>query len=163
HLITHDHTLVQSLVDEGRLSPEEASVHPQRSMILRAIDGHHEPALDLSVREARVGDRYLLCSDGLSDVVSDETLAATLAVADPQEAVNRLIELALRGGAPDNVSCVVADIVDGEVIDAVPLVVGAAEARRPIRRTPSAATPAGRAALARQAAAPDVPAAEGSG
>jgi protein phosphatase len=148
HRITHDHTLVQSLVDEGRLSPEEANVHPQRSLILRALDGRSEPDLDLSMREARPGDRYLLCSDGLSDVVSEDTIRDTLALADPQQVVDRLIELALRGGGPDNVTCVVAEVIDGPLPDAAPLVLGAAAARGAGKRRPAVDTAAGRAALA---------------
>ena len=79
HQITHDHTLVQSLVDEGRITPEAAATHPQRSLLLRALDGRTDADPDLSLREARLGDRYLLCSDGLSGVVSEETLHKTLA------------------------------------------------------------------------------------
>jgi serine/threonine protein phosphatase PrpC len=111
--ITHDHTLVQSLVDEGRISIDEAAVHPQRSLLLRALDGRTEVDPDLSLREARVGDRYLLCSDGLSGVVSAETIHQVLTgVADPEQAVRQLIDLANRGGGPDNITCVVADVVD---------------------------------------------------
>ena len=74
--ITQDDTFVQSLIDEGRITEEEAHTHPQRSLLLRAMTGQEvEPSL--TVREARPGDRYLLCSDGLSGVVSDETLAET--------------------------------------------------------------------------------------
>ena len=72
--ITHDHTLVQSLVDDGRLSPEQAHTHPQRSLVMRALQSSTDAEPDLSVREAVVGDRYLLCSDGLSDVVSEQTM-----------------------------------------------------------------------------------------
>ena len=74
HQITQDDTFVQSLIDEGRITEEEAPTHPQRSLLLRAITGQDvEPSL--TIREARPGDRYLLCSDGLSGVVSDETMA----------------------------------------------------------------------------------------
>lgn len=110
--VTHDHTLVQSMVDAGSLTPEEAWSHPQRSILVRALGvaGPLEP--DLGLREARAGDRYLLCSDGLHAVVPAEAIGAVLgAVADPDAAVDRLVELALGRGAPDNVSCVVADIV----------------------------------------------------
>ncbi len=109
--ITKDDTFVQTLVDEGRITAEEAHSHPQRSLIMRALTGHEvEPTLIM--REAREGDRYLLCSDGLSDPVSQETILEALQIPDPAESADRLIELALRGGGPDNVTVVVADVVD---------------------------------------------------
>jgi PPM family protein phosphatase len=131
HQITHDHTLVQTLVDEGRISPEEVATHPQRSMLLRALDGRADVEPDLSLREARLGDRYLLCSDGLSSVVSEETLHKTLATVDNlDEVVLQLIELAIRGGGPDNITCIVADVVDSATAPLPPtdtsVVVGAA-------------------------------------
>jgi PPM family protein phosphatase len=111
--ITHDHTLVQSLVDEGRISVDDVSSHPQRSLLLRALDGRSVAEPDLSVHDSQAGDRYLLCSDGLSGVVSDEMLREALATIDEPEAVARqLIDLALRGGGPDNITCIVADVVD---------------------------------------------------
>jgi protein phosphatase len=111
--ITHDHTLVQSLVDEGRISADDVSTHPQRSLLLRALDGRSIAEPDLSVHDGQAGDRYLLCSDGLSGVVSDETLRETLAtIADPEAVTRQLIELALHGGGPDNITCIVADVVD---------------------------------------------------
>ncbi|AEA22395.1 protein serine/threonine phosphatase [Pseudonocardia dioxanivorans CB1190] len=124
--ITKDDTFVQSLIDEGRITEEEAHTHPQRSLLLRAITGQEvEPSL--TMREARAGDRYLLCSDGLSGPVSDETLAHTLAeYSDPRECADRLIELALRGGGPDNITCIVADVVDVDYGDVAPIVGGAA-------------------------------------
>jgi PPM family protein phosphatase len=125
--ITHDHTLVQTLVDDGRISEEEASTHPQRSLITRALDGRDSIELDLSVREARPGDRYLLCTDGLTGPVGrKETLQEALAIADPQEACERLVQLALRGGGPDNVTVVVADVVDSQSATGQPVVGGAA-------------------------------------
>jgi PPM family protein phosphatase len=145
--ITRDHTLVQSLVDEGRLTPQAAANHPQRSLLLRALDGRTEADPDLSIREARLGDRYLLCSDGLSDVVTDQTLHKTLqTVADPDDAVMQLIELAIRSGGPDNITCIVADVVDtvtGPVPPSRgPVVVGAASNAdgRPQRRADSPAS-----------------------
>jgi PPM family protein phosphatase len=111
--ITHDHTLVQSLVDEGRISADDVSTHPQRSLLLRALDGRSIAEPDLSVHESLTGDRYLLCSDGLSGVVSDGTLRDTLStVEDPEIATRQLIELAIHGGGPDNITCIVADVVD---------------------------------------------------
>src|SRR5580704_10199293 len=113
--ITHDHTLVQSLVDEGRISADDVSTHPQRSLLLRALDGRSVAEPDLSVHDGQVGDRYLLCSDGLSGVVSDETLRETMAgVEDPDAVTRQLIELALHGGGPDNITCIVADVLDTE-------------------------------------------------
>ncbi|HEU0191497.1 MAG TPA: PP2C family serine/threonine-protein phosphatase [Mycobacterium sp.] len=111
--ITRDDTFVQTLVDEGRITAEEAHSHPQRSLIMRALTGHEvEPTL--TMREAQVGDRYLLCSDGLSDPVTDETIREALQIPDIEASALRLIELALRGGGPDNVTVVVADVVDDE-------------------------------------------------
>jgi protein phosphatase len=122
--ITHDDTYVQSLVDSGKLTAEEASHHPRRSMILRALDGSTVDP-DISIREARLGDRYLLCSDGLSDVVTASTLLEALTSGSPQECADRLIQLALRGGGPDNVTCIVADVVDPADGDDRPIVGGA--------------------------------------
>ncbi|MFE7352232.1 MerR family transcriptional regulator [Streptomyces sp. NPDC057543] len=111
--ITHDHTVVQSMVDEGRLSPEEAVSHPQRSLLIRALGGGAEVTPDMRLHDARQGDRYLLCSDGLSSVVPAEEIHRTLvAISDPEQAVRELIALANRSGGPDNVSCVVADVME---------------------------------------------------
>jgi len=122
--ITKDDTFVQTLVDEGRITAEEAHSHPQRSLIMRALTGHEvEPTLIM--REARAGDRYLLCSDGLSDPVSHETILDALQLADVAESADRLIELALRGGGPDNVTVVVADVVDYDYGQTQPILAGA--------------------------------------
>ncbi|WP_299558305.1 protein phosphatase 2C domain-containing protein [uncultured Mycolicibacterium sp.] len=122
--ITKDDTFVQTLVDEGRITAEEAHSHPQRSLIMRALTGHEvEPTLIM--REARAGDRYLLCSDGLSDPVSRETILEALKIPDPADAADRLIELALRGGGPDNVTVVVADVVDDDYGQTQPILAGA--------------------------------------
>jgi serine/threonine protein phosphatase PrpC len=122
--ITHDDTYVQSLVDSGKLTPEEASHHPRKSVILRALTGADVDP-DISIREARKGDRYLLCTDGLTDVVTSTTLLDTLSSGTPQGCADRLIEIALRGGGPDNVTCIVADVVDVSDGDDFPLVGGA--------------------------------------
>ena len=111
--ITHDHTLVQSLVDEGKITEEDVATHPHRSLLLRALDGRTVAEPDLSVHETMPGDRYLLCSDGLSGVVTEQTLHQTLrSVWDPDKAAAQLIELAIKGGGPDNITCIVADVVD---------------------------------------------------
>ena len=150
--LTHDHTLVQTLVDAGEITEAEAAVHPKRSMILRALDGINPVEPDLSVREARTGDRLLLCSDGLTGVVPNDELAIALAQGDPTGCVTRLVDLALERGAPDNVTVVVADIVDladedaGDEANEEPVVVGAAgeprvRARLPHVRFPQDAQP----------------------
>jgi protein phosphatase len=142
--ITHDDTFVQALIDEGRLTAEEASSHPQRSLILHALNGAEvEP--DLSIREARIGDRYLLCSDGLSDVVSPDTLLEALQLPDPHESADRLVELALRAGGPDNVTCIVADVIDVPYGDDAPVMDGAVGGNRG-QREPDRTSPASRAA-----------------
>ncbi|NSC22506.1 serine/threonine-protein phosphatase [Streptomyces albus subsp. chlorinus] len=147
--ITHDHTVVQTMVDEGRLTPEEAASHPQRALLARALTGHGygtrpgygtghgtgtvpdpdpdpnpnpnpnpNPGPDagtgaeLRLHDALPGDRYLLCSDGLSAVVPVPEVRTVLAsVPEPRDAVRALVDLANRAGGPDNVSCVVADVV----------------------------------------------------
>lgn len=145
HQITRDDTYVQMLVDEGRITADEANTHPQRSLLTRALDGREvEP--EFSVREARPGDRYLLCSDGLSSVVSMETIADGMRIDDPAQVANRLIQLALRGGGPDNITVIVADILDDRLADNAPVVGGAAARDRTTSAT--ADTAAGRAALA---------------
>ncbi|MDT7572297.1 MAG: family protein phosphatase [Actinomycetota bacterium] len=126
--ITHDHTLVQTLVDAGRISAEEAEAHPQRNVITKVLDGRDELEPDLSVREVRAGDRYLLCSDGLTGPVgSNDTLQSALSTPDPQEAVDQLVQLALRGGGPDNITVIVADAIESDhPVPAEPVVAGAA-------------------------------------
>jgi protein phosphatase len=145
---------VQRLVDEGRITEEEATTHPQRSLLMRALGSgdHVEP--DLSIREVRAGDRYLICSDGLSGVVSHQTLEETLAsYQGPQETVQELIQLALRGGGPDNITVIVADVLDLDTGDTLagqlsdqPVVVGAvAENQHHLHDNGIMQTPAGRA------------------
>ncbi len=138
--VTHDHTLVQDLVDQGRITAEQANTHPQRSLLMRALDGRDvEP--DLSIREAVPDDRYLLCTDGLSGVVTEITIHEALLLPTPQEAVDRLVELALKGGGPDNITVVVADVVDSDVgDDDRPLVAGAAAEKEIVPGAASART-----------------------
>lgn len=145
--ITRDDTFVQSLVDEGRITAEQAHSHPQRSLIMRALTGNEiEPTL--IVREARAGDRYLLCSDGLSDVVSDETIQTVMADGNPDECADRLIELALRSGGPDNVTVVVADVIDLDYGQSHPIMAGAVSGDDEDHNPPPN-TAAGRAAAMR--------------
>lgn len=110
--ISTDHTFVQSLIDEGRISPGEARVHPHRSLILRAMLGRDDNGADLSWVQPVLGDRYLLCSDGLSDMVEDEVIARALAAETIDMAATDLIRLALEGGGVDNVTVVIAEFVE---------------------------------------------------
>lgn len=166
--ITKDHSLVQALLDEGRISPAEAEHHPQRSYVTRVLTGRVDDEPDLSLREARLGDRYLMCSDGLSDYVAASTIE-DIATAEgaPGEIADRLIAIALKASARDNVTVVVADIVDSSApTSATPQVVGAAGAppadsddgssgSSPSPSAPS--TPAEKAAALRREANPPPP------
>ena len=110
--LTHDHTYVQSLVDDGVLSPHEANAHPQRALLVRALTGRASDGLDVSTRDTRRGDRYLVASDGLTAVVPDAEIRDVLTgAAGPDEAVDALIGAAYRVGAPDNIACAVADLI----------------------------------------------------
>lgn len=152
--ITSDDTYVQSLVDRGELDPEDVSTHPQRSMILKAYTGRAvEPTLNMV--DAKPGDRLMLCSDGLSDPVTFSTIHTILAEeATPEGCVNRLIELALRSGGPDNVTVLVADVVDDEYessqLPTVAVTAGAINGET--QEDPRPDTAAGRAAIAISAA-----------
>ncbi|MFL6124739.1 MerR family transcriptional regulator [Actinophytocola sp.] len=108
--ITHDDTLVQTMVDDGKLTTAEAASHPDRALLSKALTGDdHSPGVE--VRDGQAGDRYLLCSDGLYGVVDTDTVKEVLASEEPQHAVDRLVALANAAGGPDNISCVVAHLV----------------------------------------------------
>ncbi|MEO6144191.1 MAG: Stp1/IreP family PP2C-type Ser/Thr phosphatase [Dermatophilaceae bacterium] len=159
--ITHDHSFVQSLIDEGRITQAEAESHPQRSLVTRVLTGQHDDEPDLAVREARVGDRYLLCSDGLSGFVARDTIQEVLEQdLSPGKAADRLVELAMRAGAPDNVTCIIGDVVDLDKDQPPPTaqeVVGAAAEHRVSTTRATPITPAAKAAaLSRQATGQDV-------
>ncbi|WP_446217650.1 PP2C family protein-serine/threonine phosphatase [Micromonospora sp. IBHARD004] len=158
--ITKDDTYVQMLVDEGRISAEEASSHPQRSLLTRALDGRDiDP--EYSVRQVLPGDRYLICSDGLSGVVSADTIGDTLReYTDPQQCVERLVQLALRGGGPDNITVIIADATDQDIVEASPIVGGAAARDRGMATSADVTTPAARASAlsAPRPPAPEEPA-----
>jgi len=134
--ITTDHTFVQTLIDEGRITEEEARVHPHRNLILRAIDGNHDLDPDLFVLPVQLGDRLLLCSDGASGVLDAGRLADILSTGSPDYAAVELVRASLEAGSSDNVTCLVADVVEGDPDDAParPLLVGAAADMR-ARRT----------------------------
>lgn len=158
--ITKDHSLVQSLLDEGRITPEEAEHHPQRSFVTRVLTGRSDDEPDLSLREAHLGDRYLICSDGLSDYVAGSTIEDIVTSEGmPGEIADRLIAIALKASARDNVTVVVADIVDSsDPTSSTPQIVGAAgaPATPSVQDQPSTpTTPAEKAAaLSREANAP---------
>jgi PPM family protein phosphatase len=109
HQVTRDDTLVQELVDRGALTPADARRHPQRSIVTNALQGQPlEPAAELLGVEK--GDRFLLCTDGLSDFVDDDEITTALLHPEPQACVEQLIKLAVQAGAPDNVTVIVADV-----------------------------------------------------
>jgi protein phosphatase len=110
--LTRDDSLIQALIDRGALSETEAHRHPQRSVVLAALDGTPRELRAVATRAARAGDRLLLCSDGLSDVLPDAAIAALLGEErDAQRCAERLVDEALAAGARDNVTVVVADVV----------------------------------------------------
>ncbi|MEO3978424.1 MerR family transcriptional regulator [Streptomyces sp. CAU 1734] len=109
--ITHDHTAARSMVADGRITKAEAESHPQRSLLVRALARGADTTPDIRLRHAEPGDRYLLCSDGLSSVVAEGEIRRVLTAAEePSDAVRELIALANGAGGPDNISCVVADV-----------------------------------------------------
>jgi serine/threonine protein phosphatase PrpC len=112
--VTVDHTFVQHLVDTGRITPDEAETHPQRNVVMRVLgDFDLDLTPDLSIREAVPGDRWMLCSDGLSGFVPDDEIAEVLnTVPAPQDAVERLVSMSMRAGSTDNITVVVADVLD---------------------------------------------------
>ncbi len=136
--LTSDHTFVQSLIDEGRITEEESRVHPHRNLILKALDGIHEAEPDLFVIELAPGDRLLLCSDGASGVLDDRRLADILSTGSPDFATVELVRASLEAGSSDNVTCLVADVVEADADGAAepdePIVVGAATEPRPAMR-----------------------------
>ena len=151
--ITKDHSFVQQLLDEGRIGAEEALHHPQRSLVTRVFTGRADDQPDLSMRELRVGDRILICSDGLTDYAAEDTVGEILAQADrtPGQIADQLIQLALRASTRDNVTVIVADAVSSGQGTTKAQVVGAASERRNHRNRTSL-TPAQKAAeLSREA------------
>ena len=132
--LTHDHTFVQGLVDEGRITEAEARVHPHRNLILKALDGVRDPAADLFSVPLSAGDRLLFCSDGACGVLDDDRLRLLLGDGTPDYVAVELVRASLEAGSTDNVTCVVADVVAGDApatedqasSDLQPLLVGAA-------------------------------------
>lgn len=133
--ISVDHTYVQSLVDSGEITPEEAAIHPRRNLLIRAIDGIHDVAMDIDQLDAELGDRFLLCSDGLTGVISDNLIAQQLRNKDLTVAVAQLIEFALAAGAPDNVTVAICEVINDDALlneGFSPIVVGAIESNEKV-------------------------------
>lgn len=127
--ITADHTFVQRLVDSGRITEEEAAVHPRRSVLMRVLgDVDATPEIDTSIIQTLVGDRWMLCSDGLSSYVSEDKIKAALSTsASAGDAADKLVKDSLDQGAPDNVTVIVVDIDEtGDAAHEPPLIVGSA-------------------------------------
>ncbi|MGA8255961.1 MAG: protein phosphatase 2C domain-containing protein [Nocardioides sp.] len=123
--LTTDHTLVQAMVDAGRITAAEARSSPHRNIVMRSLGAEHHPEPDIVWLDLTPGDRLLLCSDGLSDLVEDAVIAELLASSTCQSAVDSLVATALQAGGKDNVTCIAADVVDGPQIDSRGLLVGA--------------------------------------
>jgi PPM family protein phosphatase len=126
--VTSDHTYIQSLLDGGQVDPSAAQTHPWRNVVTRSL--HADSTLvideiDLIELEPRPGDRYLICSDGLSDLVSEERIREVLRVPDPHSAAARLVEDALVSGGRDNVTCLVFDVIDGPQVVGDGMLLGA--------------------------------------
>ena len=144
--VTDDHNLVAELVQQGRLSKEEAEFHPRRNIMTRALGVEPVVPVDLFLEPAEPGDRYLLCSDGLPREVTDDQIGSVLRrLEDPVEVARELVDEALRRGGNDNITVVVVDVVDGN--GARPASASAPTASAPTRgdgaEPPAPAQPAG--------------------
>jgi protein phosphatase len=117
--LSTDQTLVQLLVDRGDLAPEQVATHPYRNVVMRSVNGEEPVRPTLRDLDLVVGDRVLLCSDGLTDFVAEEEIARALATADRDDAAEALVNLALEAGGRDNVTCLVADLQDGPEVSTV--------------------------------------------
>ncbi|HWJ10472.1 MAG TPA: protein phosphatase 2C domain-containing protein [Nocardioides sp.] len=126
--LTNDHTFVQSLIDEGRITPEEARVHPHRNLILKALDGLHDVEPDLFALELVAGDRLFLCSDGACGVLEDPRITEILTGGSPEFSSIEMVRASLEAGSSDNVTCVVADVAEAtpDAPPQEPMIVGAA-------------------------------------
>lgn len=140
--VSTDHTFVQRLINEGRLRPEEAETHPHKNVLMRVLgDVDASPELDLATFPAVEGERWLLCSDGLNYVPLPLVHRTLGEIEDPGECADRLVELTLAAGAPDNVTVIVADVVAGEADDDVLLPPAQAPAAATLTAAAAARTP----------------------
>lgn len=118
--LTHDHSWVQSLLDDGKITPEQAATHPHRSLILKVLNGQVEFEPDLDVLKAQAGDRLMFCSDGLSGLVDSATLREFLSIDDAASAITRMSETANANGGHDNITIVIGDVVpQDDALDAL--------------------------------------------
>jgi serine/threonine protein phosphatase PrpC len=124
--LTHDHSWVQSLVDDGKISDHEAAVHPHRSLLLKVLNGQAANDPDLTMVKVEAGDRLLLCSDGLCGLVDDPMIEQAMLIPDLDDALHRLVSEALAEGGLDNITVILADVVDGSVAEPPVAVLGAA-------------------------------------
>ena len=129
--LTHDHTWVQSLVDEGKISESEAAMHPHRSLLLKVLNGQSTNDPDLTTVPVKAGDRLMFCSDGVCGLINDDVIETALQIPDLNDAVKRLVVESLHEGGIDNITAIVADIVESGGDNDV-IVLGAAS-ERPIR------------------------------
>lgn len=114
--LTKDHTFVQTLVDDEQITPSEARNHPARSVVTKVLQGQQAVDPDLSMVDVDTGDRLLICSDGLTDVATDDVIAEVLRTAGTlDEAADALIQAALAGGGPDNVTVVLAEVTEDDM------------------------------------------------
>jgi PPM family protein phosphatase len=130
--LTHDHTWVQSLVDDGKISEDEAALHPHRSLLLKVLNGQATNDPDLTMVPLQVGDRLMFCSDGVCGLIDDDVIESALQLPDLNDAVQHLVDKSLREGGIDNITVIVADVVKSHGSDGV-VVLGAAS-QQPIRR-----------------------------
>jgi protein phosphatase len=142
--VTEDHSLVEQLVREGRLTPEEAQRHPQRAIITRALGVDPDVAVDTYRIDLKPGDRLMICSDGLTNMLSDDTIAQTLRRhADPQQAADTLVDMANQAGGDDNITVVLVDALsDGTDGAAAPAIAESRAEGRPVSVAEAAAAPA---------------------
>jgi serine/threonine protein phosphatase PrpC len=129
--LTQDHTFVQTLIDDGQITEEEARHHPHRNLILKAIDGIHDLEPDLFTVDVTPGDRLLFCSDGACGVLAPERLADILGSGNADFAAVELVRASLAAGSTDNVTCLVADIAEGDIDTEVETVLVGAAAELP--------------------------------
>lgn len=123
--VTHDHTYVQGLVDAGRLDEADVPTHPWRNVVMRSVNGHPEETADVMPLGLQLGDRVLLASDGLTDLVSEAWITEILNRHDDDAALEALIAAALACGGRDNITCVIATVIDGPPVSADGLLLGA--------------------------------------